>query len=386
MSANQNDGDLTQRALLPAGLRDVLPPEAEYEASVVEGLVACLRRHGYRRVKPPLVEFESSLLSGPGVAMRESTFRLMDPVSQRMMGVRADMTVQAARIASTRLKNEARPMRLCYAGEILRVNPDQLVPERELQQIGAELIGSPLPTADAEVILLAVEALGSVGVDGLSVDITVPSLVPMVVSEIDGEGAMTVGLRAALDRKDAAGVREKAGKAADLLAQMMDAAGDADSALAKLDGMDLPRETAPVLDRVKTVVELIRTGNADVELTVDPIENRGYEYHTGIGFSLFRKGVRGELGRGGRYVVEGSTNEDSTGFSLYLETLIRALPGPGSVRRIFAPIGTGRTKARELQDEGWSVVAGLEPTKAPEAEAKRLGCSHCLVDGAPKEI
>jgi ATP phosphoribosyltransferase regulatory subunit len=117
-------------ALLPLGLRDLLPPDAAAEALVVGRMMAVLESHGYQRVKPPLAEFEESLLSGPGAAMAQETFRLMDPVSQRMIGLRADMTPQVARIAATRLRNVPRPLRLCYAGQVLRVKGGQLRPER----------------------------------------------------------------------------------------------------------------------------------------------------------------------------------------------------------------------------------------------------------------
>ncbi|MCH7887834.1 MAG: ATP phosphoribosyltransferase regulatory subunit, partial [Proteobacteria bacterium] len=108
--------DPANPALLPAGLRDVLPPDAEFEAGVVERLLATFAAFGYERVKPPLVEFEESLLAGVGAATASATFRLMDPASQRMMGVRADVTPQIARIATTRLKAAPRPLRLGYSG------------------------------------------------------------------------------------------------------------------------------------------------------------------------------------------------------------------------------------------------------------------------------
>jgi len=125
------------KALLPAGLRDLLPPEAAHEARLRESLMAMLAAHGYERVNPPLVEFEDGLLSGLGAATAADTFRLMDPVSQRMMGVRADMTPQVARLATTRLAAAARPLRLSYAGEVLRVKGSQLRPERQFLQVGA---------------------------------------------------------------------------------------------------------------------------------------------------------------------------------------------------------------------------------------------------------
>src|SRR5271155_427425 len=138
-----SDSD-ARRALLPAGLRDGLPPDAAQRAAVIERLIAEFGAHGYERVEPPLVEFEDSLLpakasGGPGGG--PEIFRLMDPLSQRMMGVRADMTIQVARIATTRLASRPRPLRLSYAGDVLRVKGTQLRPERQFVQVGAELIG-----------------------------------------------------------------------------------------------------------------------------------------------------------------------------------------------------------------------------------------------------
>src|SRR5215831_3579441 len=169
--------DNLHKALLPQGLRDLLPPDAEAEADAVGKLIAVLASHGYERVKPPLVEFEENLLSGAGAAMAKETFRLMDPISQRMIGVRADMTPQVARIATTRLKNAPRPLRLCYAGQVLRVKGSQLHPGRQVGQVGAELIGSDEVAADVEVIALTAEALTASGVGSLSVDLGLPTLV-----------------------------------------------------------------------------------------------------------------------------------------------------------------------------------------------------------------
>ena len=159
--------DLPNPALLPAGLADLLPPEAEREADLVEAMMEVFAAHGYERVKPPLLEFEDSLLAGSGAAVAEQTFRLMDPVSQRMMGLRADTTPQVARIAATRLGLQARPLRLCYAGQVLRVRGTQIAPERQLPQAGVELIGSDAAAADAEGAVVAVEALATVGVQGV---------------------------------------------------------------------------------------------------------------------------------------------------------------------------------------------------------------------------
>src|SRR5487761_2258448 len=150
-------------ALLPAGLRDLLPPEAATEAAAVEALMEVFAAHGYARIRPPLLEFEDSLLAGSGAAVADQTFRLMDPDSQRMMGLRADTTPQVVRIATTRLAGAPRPLRLSYAGQCLRVRGGQLSPERQVAQAGIELIGHDSPDADAEIVLVGAEALAAVG-------------------------------------------------------------------------------------------------------------------------------------------------------------------------------------------------------------------------------
>ncbi|MGA7868661.1 MAG: ATP phosphoribosyltransferase regulatory subunit, partial [Stellaceae bacterium] len=132
--------DAPHPALLPTGMHDLLPPEAEIEAQVVAQLMMTLAAHGYERVKPPLVEFEDTLFSGAGAAMAAATFRMMDPASHRMIGVRADMTPQIARIAATRLGDAPRPLRLSYAGQVLRVTGSEIRSERQIGQVGAELI------------------------------------------------------------------------------------------------------------------------------------------------------------------------------------------------------------------------------------------------------
>ena len=151
--------DPPTRALLPAGLRDGLPPDAAFEAGVAERLLASFAAYGYARVNPPLIEFEESLFAGAGAETAGMTFRLMDPASQRMMGVRADITPQIARIATTRLKDAPRPLRLSYCGDVLCIAGSQLRPERQFTQVGAELIGSAGLDTDIEVLNLALETL-----------------------------------------------------------------------------------------------------------------------------------------------------------------------------------------------------------------------------------
>src|SRR5216684_3765607 len=332
--------DAPHPALLPGGLYDLLPPEAEIEAAVTARLMGVLGTYGYERVKPPLVEFEETLLSEAGAAMASDTFRTMDPISHRMIGVRADMTPQVARIAATRLSHKPRPLRLSYAGQVLRVKGSQMRPERQIGQAGAELIGASGPAADVEVIAVAGEALAALGVPHLSVDLTLPTLVPAIA-----EAYGITGERARLER-------ERLG--------------------AVLDGL---AATIPAL-----------------KVTVDPVENRGFEYHTGISFTFFARvgpelGPLGELGRGGRYQAGApDVPEPATGFTLYTDTVLRTLPAPPPRRRMLVPPDTDPARARTLRAEGWITVAALLPAADWRKEARRLDCGHVLEKGAPHPV
>ncbi|MGQ0665369.1 MAG: ATP phosphoribosyltransferase regulatory subunit [Pseudomonadota bacterium] len=369
-----------QRALLPAGVKDMLPPAAAFEAASVDRLMAACAAYGYERVKPPLVEFEDSLLSGSGAAMAPHTFRLMDPVSQRMLAMRADMTLQVARIAATRLNNAARPLRLSYAGQVLRVKGDELRPERQVGQVGAELIGAPAPAADAEVVVLSASALTRIGVADLSVDLSSPKLVPAVLARRTLAHGAGRRLREALDRKDAAGVAAHGGAAASTLLALLAAAGPAPAALAALIGIELPAEAKAEVERLAEVAALVRAAAPALRLTIDPVENRGFEYHSGLCFTLFATGVRGELGRGGRYLagedLAAGRGEPATGFTLFMDSVLRALPEPPAPRKIFIPLGMAPEVAAKWRAEGWVAVAGLAAVAEPKAEARRLGCSH----------
>jgi ATP phosphoribosyltransferase regulatory subunit len=383
--------ELERNALLPAGLRDVLPDDAAFEAEIVERLVAFLAARGYDRVKPPLIEFEDGLLSGAGVAVAPQTFRLMDPVSQRMMGLRADITPQIARIAGSRLVQSPRPLRLSYAGEVLRVRGSQLRPERQIVQVGAELIGSAAPTADAEIIVMAVEAIAEQGVGGLSVDLTVPRLVPSIFNQHALPEEDVVSVRAALDRKDSGTVGALAGSAAVALCALLSSTGPVDDALDKLDQINLPDAAAAERARVAEVVDLVRRLSPDIKLTLDPVEHRGFEYHTGIGFTVFATGASGDLATGGRYRTqhvdgEGSDGERATGFTLYVDSILSLLSPARTNHRLLTPYDTPPSELAALRKAGWITVMALEAVHEIATEASRLGCSHYLAEFGPEPI
>ncbi|WP_420549143.1 ATP phosphoribosyltransferase regulatory subunit [Curvivirga sp.] len=380
-----NDTQNGAVSLLPQGLGDQLPPEALHEAAVLDKVVHAFASMGYERVEPPLVEFEENLLNGAGQAMASHTFRLMDPVSQRMMGVRADMTPQVARIAGTRLRSVERPLRLSYAGQVLRVKGSQLRPERQFAQAGAELIGADVPEADAEVITLAVKALQAAGVKDISVDLSLPTVVLSIAESLGLTKEETKSLRVALDRKDAAEVATLPEKAAEIFGTLLNASGLADQALEKLKGLNLPAAAAAERDRLAAVLDILKSNLNGVMFTVDPVEHRGFEYQTGLSFTLFAKNIRGELGRGGRYEA-GEAKEPAAGFSLYMDTVLRAAPIVAGLKRVYLPYGTDMAVGEKLREEGWATVAGLYADEDVPVRAEAANCGFIWLSGEVQEV
>ena len=374
------DDPLPNPALLPAGFADLLPSEAETEAAVVSTLMGVFTAHGYERVKPPLLEFADGLLTGTGAPTADQTFRVMDPDTHRMLGLRADMTPQVARIAATRLAGWPRPLRLAYAGQCLRVRGSQVDPNRQVAQAGIELIGPDAPAADAEMVLLAAEALQSLGLARLSFDLTLPTLAPALLDEAGIHGVGREALTHALDRKDAAGVARHGGVIAGMLTELLLAAGPAGPALEVLGRARFGPGADALRSRLQATVEAIGARAPGLHLTLDPLEFRGFRYHTGICLTVFAPGRSEELGRGGRYVSGG--NEMATGLTLFPDAILRVCPAPATRARAFLPWGADAALGARLRSQGFATVPALSAEANPWHEAARLRCTHILHDGA----
>ena len=302
--------------LLPEGLRDRLPSEAAAQARTVRALLDSIEARGYERVSPPLVEYEESLAARLK-SSRTDLARFVDPLSQRTLAVRPDITPQIARIVSTQLAYVPRPLRLAYAGPVLKLGASQLNPERETMQVGAELIGSDSVESACEIVGIAVEALTAAGVTGLTVDLTLPDLVQTLAGLIL-KPEQIEQLDCLLDMKDAGGL-VSAGFADWLpLIAATGPVGPALAALRKFDHAGLMTSRIEGIEAVANALE-----NKNVRITLDPTERHGFEYQSWFGFSLFVAGAPNAIGRGGSYAIAhpDGHNEPATGFSVYPDTL-----------------------------------------------------------------
>ncbi|HEX7874674.1 MAG TPA: ATP phosphoribosyltransferase regulatory subunit [Sphingobium sp.] len=367
--------------LLPEGLSDRLPPVAEASARLTRDVLDTVAAHGYGRVMPPMAEYEETLTRRLQSAGAEDLLRVVDPISQRTLAVRPDMTAQVGRIAATRLARAPRPLRLCYGGPVMRLRADQLHPERERMQIGAELIGSDSVAAAVEIVNMAIEALQSAGVEGITIDFTLPDLVdtladgPLPVAAEERET-----LRARLDAKDAGAVAALGAGAAAYL-PLIAVTGPFHAAMDKLEAIDAGAAQGVIASRIAGLRAIAKPIGWDITLTLDPTERHGFEYQRWFGFSIFADGFIGEIGRGGSYAIlrDDGGLEPAVGFSLYPDPLIDAGFGRTEQKRLFLPFGHDAERAKALRAEGWVTVATLSDGD----EGRALGCGHWLNDGTP---
>ena len=372
--------------LLPNGLGDVLPEETLKRRQIINTIMDSFSRFGYADVSPPLVEYEDTLLAdGPGAALADNTFRLMDPVTRRMLALRSDMTAQIARIATSRMGHLPRPLRLSYYGHVLRINPDPVNPERQLVQIGAELIGASTIHHDAEVATIALESLSRAGISQLSMDLNVPRLLDVLLADEASEDDATLrALREAVSRKDSAAAARLPNPQAKFIQMLLElplnTMANAAQMLKDLPS-DLPEMAKAMLGELAELAAVIAAAMPQIALTIDPLERRGFDYHQGVGFSIFTPGVRGELGRGGRYrTLAGSGNSDlSTGVTLYLERVLQATPSMDKSEKIYLAADYGLTVLVELTRAGHHAVMGAASSDdqvACQREAEAAGATH----------
>jgi len=313
--------------ILPERIDDVLPGEADRIEALRRLLLDHFRARGYRLVQPPLVEHLESLLTGTGRDLETQTFKVVDPMSGRMLGVRADTTPQVARI-DAHVLNESGVTRLCYAGSVLRAISDDTTPSREIVQIGAELFGEPGLNGDLEVVKLLLSSLSAAGVRGLHLDLGHVGVYRALVNAagIASNGADSE-LFAAVRSKDMPVVEELTAKLPaawrGALVTLPTLYGPAQEVLATARARlpDIP-SIANALTALDTLAA--STANEVEALHIDLADLRGYHYQNGAVFSVFTAGVSSAIGNGGRYDGIGRTfgrARPATGFTLYLRQL-----------------------------------------------------------------
>ncbi len=377
------------RWLLPEGIEELLPHEARRVESMRRRVIDLFHTWGYELVMPPLIEYLEALLTGVGKELDLQTFKVTDQLTGRLMGIRPDMTPQAARIDAHYLKRTA-PVRLCYLGPVLHTRPDQFAGSRELLQLGAELFGHAGPESDAEVLCLMAATLQLAGIEKLHIDLghigVFRGLIAKANLNEDDESELFDALQAKAGA-DVARLLEASGTSVPIRRMLM--------SLIELNGgaevlhdarrcfKSAPSGVAQSLENLEAVAAAVSRQVPDLPLYFDLAELTGYRYYTGVVFSAFVPAYGRAVARGGRYDGIGKAfgrARPATGFSADLWQLLKLLPPEDSDSHgILAPGGDDagiRSEIARLRATGERVVIGLP---GANVAARELGCDRELV-------
>ena len=328
--------DAKDKFLLPPGFRDLLSDEAEKEFSCTRQFIDNFHKWGYSLVSTPLLEFEESAFYGSGEALAPRTLKLADPLSQKTLCIRADITTQISRLIESRISNPDLPLRLCYFGDVVRASSQNTRKQRQLKQIGIELVDKNItPEACAETAIIAIESLIEAGIKDLSIDINTPSLINKLGIEISDE------LKSAIDKKDIS-------KLPQIINELIKISGNADKAFAGV-SKSLGKEALAQIEFCKKVYDEIKATNLPINVTVDFVENRGFEYHDVFSFSIFAKNIRDEIGRGGKYTIG---NLSGVGCTIYLSAILDAAPSIKTPNIQEVSLPTNYSEIKKMQEKG----------------------------------
>ncbi len=366
--------------VLPDHIADVLPSEARHIEELRRGLLDTACSYGYELVMPPLLEHLESLLTGAGEALDLQTFKLVDQLSGRSMGLRADTTQQAARI-DAHLLNRKGVSRLCYCGPVLHTRPDKPHATREPLQFGAEIYGHSGLEADIESVLLALECLAVANVKNVSVDLADVRIVRSLLQHVPKEDFDLARIQNALAVKDSS-------ELADLTKQLPAASRDGLQTLLRLyGGIDVLDDAErmlgdfpgikPVLAGLRTIASRL----SSAQVTVDLADLRGYAYYSGARFAMYAPGASDALVRGGRYDEVGAAfgrNRPAAGFSLDIKQLVSVVSPRALRAAVRAPWGEGaevESMISALRRQGETVVCVLP---GHESEVDEFLCDREL--------
>lgn len=367
--------------VLPDHIADVLPSEARHIEELRRGLLDTARSYGYELVMPPMLEYLDSLLTGTGEALDLQTCKLVDQLSGRTMGLRADMTQQVARI-DAHLLNRQSLTRLCYCGPVVHALPDRPRATREPLQFGAEIYGHEGLEADLEALHLALDCLKGAGVTDINVDLADVRIVRSLLAGVMVDMAVLRAVHAALAAKDASELRR-------LTRDFPVASRDGLLALPQLyGGVEVLDEAERLLERtpgVRNVLAHLRwlAQRLDgVNVSFDLADLRGYSYYSGTRFAIYVPGASDALVRGGRYDEVGAVfgrNRPAAGFSLDIKQLVAVVPERALKAAIRAPWGDDARAAAAiaaLRRQGETVVCVLP---GHESEVDEFHCDRELV-------
>ncbi|MEM7071261.1 MAG: ATP phosphoribosyltransferase regulatory subunit, partial [Pseudomonadota bacterium] len=342
---------------------------------------------GYQQVNPPLLEYSETLNHGLGEVVGEQCFRLIDPYSQRMMVLRADLTASVTRIADSYLKHAPRPLRLAYCGNVLRVHAGHLRTERQFTQAGVELIGDPSWLSEREVILLALDSLKQLKIDSIALELSLPVLMSKLIKQSIADDHLHQQIVKIMETRNYNALSQLSmdSNLHHNLGLMLKARAIWSEAKPYLQQMKLNHLELQTLQQDFIFLgDHIHTLRPDIMLSVDCAETNGFGYKNGLSFTLTERNQMRIIGRGGRY-LSGFDAEPAVGFSFYLNNLLSSVEYENDSQKILVDDGS-HPDIDKWKQKGFSVIDSLiKPDLYNDKTLRELArvhqCRYILKEG-----
>ncbi len=388
----------SDRALQPKGMATLLPAAAAARRRLERTALDVFRSWGYEEIITPLFEFFDVITPGLGPGLADKVYTVADRSTGRVMVLRPDITPQIARMAATVLRDAPRPLRLCYGANVFRYEDEHAGHEREIFQLGAELIGPSDPSADAEILALAVDVLARFGLPGATVAVGHVGFFLGWLTEVNASPELAQALEDAVGKKERSRVIEllmsggHSRAAATRLAGLLDLMGS-EAVLARATAVVDNQPARDALTALREIARQARHYGIAKSLVFDLAEIRGREYYSGLIFELFADGVGYEVGRGGRYddlIGRYGPSSPSTGFAIHLERLQQGLDrtlaqAPVALINGLVVATNGSRDAirlaRDLRQAGLPVAMWTERGRGPVEYARAAGIPWVVAPG-----
>ncbi len=371
---------LYNKFLVPPGFKDSLNFDTFVEHNYKNIIIDYFLNNGFSLIKTPLIEFSDNL--------DNNTLLLKSNRKKNKLSIRNDITPQIIRIASSRLANKKRPLKLCYYGEVVRKSGTILRPERQFQQVGAEIIGSQSYKADVEIINLAYETLKKIGVKDIVIEISAPFYLNSLLNKIK-DNKLKIKLKKFIQLKDLNSCinlleNKEIINCFKILYTCTGSIKDKKLHLSKISNIFGFEEETKRLLKIANLIKIAKNDSINIDL-FEIQKNKKY-YH-GIKFTFFAEGVRGEIAGGGRYNLKYENHsETAIGYTCYMDTILRASSFDNKNKKILIPFDTDNKTKKLLIKKGFSLFKTFEEKNDIKIQSKKFGIKYFLYKKTIKRV
>ena len=349
-----------KKNLLPLGFKDILENEANLQFEYGKKLITNFASWGFSFIEPPIIEYEKTLFDNKNKFLDKKTLSFLDPLTKERISLRPDITTQLARIAEDRLFGLPKPLRLCYFGDVFRADKPKLSSDRQFKQAGIEIIGSKDLFADIEVITLSIDSLKKINFKKISLDINAPIILEKIFDDFKISLSKRAELRKLVAKKNIKEILNFDKKLFDILKKIIDSSGPLKKNLKKIKNIKLGKNASLVMkDFIKICSLLLKINSEDYKISIDLLDHKGFEYYTGITFSIFCLNSSKEVCRGGRYLT--SKNKDAVGSTFLLNQflLIKNIIKKNKKRILISKNSIFENNLSKLRKKGWVTIQNI---------------------------